>query len=338
MKKAIDVSSYQGTIDWDAVKADGVEFAVIRGGFGDDLYRQDDGQFERNWAECQRVGIPCTMYFFSYGAAKGGDITGEINHIHRLMRGKRMNCDAPIYIDVENTSGLNWRSISDEALLDMMRRYKAGLEKLGYKMGIYSSRSAFWNEKMTDPWYQENVSIWVAEYGKAVTHFDRHYDLWQYSASGSVQGIKGRVDMDWLYADFTKPAPAPAPDPAPSPAPTPEPAPAPSEQVYTVAKGDTLSGIAAKYGTTYQKLAAYNGIANPNLIHPGQKIRIPGTGTPVPAPAPSPAPAEKVYTVVKGDTLSGIAKKYGTTYQKLAAYNGIQNPNLIHPGQKIRIP
>lgn len=280
MKKAIDVSSWQGVIDWDAVKADGVEFAVIRGGLGDDIKSQDDTQFERNWKECQRVGIPCTMYLFSYAAAKKGDITGELNHIRRLMQGKTMNCSAPIYIDVENTSGLNWRSISDEELLDIMRRYKEGLAKIGYKMGIYSSRSAFWNEKMTSPWYEKNVSVWVAEYGKAVTHFDRHYDLWQYSSHGSVKGIKGRVDMDWLFADFSlsaEPAPEPEPEPTPEPTPTPEPAPAPEDDgtVYTVAKGDTLSGIAKKFGTTYQKLAAYNGIKNPNLIHPGQKIRIP---------------------------------------------------------------
>lgn len=112
------------------------------------------------------------------------------------------------------------------------------------------------------------------------------------------------------------------------------------ETVYTVKSGDTLSGIAAKYGTTYQTLAAYNGIANPNIINVGQQIRIPGTSA---APAPAPAPAtqqsgDTVYTVKSGDTLSGIAAKYGTTYQKLAAYNGISNPNIINVGQKIKIP
>lgn len=203
MKKAIDVSAYQGVIDWDAVKRDGVAFAAIRGGLGDDLYSQDDAQFERNWTECQRVGIPCTMYFFSYAAAKDGDITSELAHIRRLMRGKTMNSTAPIYIDVENTKGLDWRALSDAKMLEIMKRYKEGLEKLGFKMGIYSSRSAFWNEKMTDPWYAENVSIWVAEYANQVNNFSRPYDLWQYSSSGSVNGIKGRVDMDWLYADFS---------------------------------------------------------------------------------------------------------------------------------------
>lgn len=115
------------------------------------------------------------------------------------------------------------------------------------------------------------------------------------------------------------------------------------ETVYTVKKGDTLSAIASKYGTTYQALAAYNGISNPNVISVGQQIKIPGTAeetkqTATTTTNATTSTAETVYTVVKGDTLSSIAKKYGTTYQKLAAYNGISNPNVISVGQKIKIP
>ena len=100
---------------------------------------------------------------------------------------------------------------------------------------------------------------------------------------------------------------------------------------YTVISGDTLSGIAKKYGTTYQKIASDNGIANPNLIYPGQKLKI---YTNVSQATNS---NFVTYTVVSGDTLSGIAKKYGTTYQKIASDNGIKNPNLIYPGQKLKI-
>ena len=110
------------------------------------------------------------------------------------------------------------------------------------------------------------------------------------------------------------------------------------EQTYTVKKGDTLSGIAAKYGTTYQKLASYNGIANPNSIIVGQVIRIPGSGSTSSGGSGNVSSGEQTYTVKKGDTLSGIAAKYGTTYQKLASYNGIANPNNISVGQVIRIP
>ncbi len=92
---------------------------------------------------------------------------------------------------------------------------------------------------------------------------------------------------------------------------------------YTVKSGDTLSRIAAKYGTTVAKLVEINGIKNPNLIRVGQILRLPGGAA--------------KYTVVAGDTLSRIAAKYGTTVAKLAADNGIKNPNLIHVGQVITI-
>ena len=99
-----------------------------------------------------------------------------------------------------------------------------------------------------------------------------------------------------------------------------------TDTTYTVKAGDTLSGIAEKYGTTYQHLAQINGISNPNLIYPGQVIKINGTTT-----------NTTTYTVKSGDTLSGIAAMYGTTYQHLANINGISNPNLIYVGQVIKI-
>ena len=99
-----------------------------------------------------------------------------------------------------------------------------------------------------------------------------------------------------------------------------------TDTTYTVKAGDTLSGIAEKYGTTYQHLAEINGISNPNLIYPGQVIKINGSST-----------NTTTYTVKSGDTLSGIAAMYGTTYQHLADINGISNPNLIYVGQVIKI-
>ena len=108
------------------------------------------------------------------------------------------------------------------------------------------------------------------------------------------------------------------------------PASAASESTYTVRAGDTLSGIAAKFGTSYQAVAALNGIANPNIIHPGQVLKVSGSVS-------TPVPSEQTYMVVSGDTLSGIAAQYGTSYQHLAQINGISNPNLIHVGQVLKI-
>ncbi len=112
------------------------------------------------------------------------------------------------------------------------------------------------------------------------------------------------------------------------------PEPATSEQTYTVQPGDTLSGIASRYGTTYQALAALNGIADPNLIRAGQKLQLAGVAHAAPSAS---VQSGRTYTVQPGDTLSGIAARYATTYQHLAAVNGIENPSLIYPGEKIII-
>ena len=142
-------------------------------------------------------------------------------------------------------------------------------------------------------------------------------------------------DNDLTQFDKAASTPAPA---APS-------KPAPAPDTYTVQSGDTLSGIAYRYGTTYQHLAEINGISDPNIIRVGQVLHLTGS-----APVASSGGSYTVqagdtisgvvklstsYTVQSGDTLSGIAARFGTTYQTLAAINGIANPNLIHVGQVI---
>lgn len=213
MLKGIDVSHYQGEINWEKVKPQ-IDFAILRCGLGDDIKSQDDKQFERNYAECTRLGIPFAVYFFSYAVNKA-KVAKEIAHIKRLLNGKKIN--APVYIDIENTNGLNWRTISNADMLGIMQEFNKQLNALGYKMGIYSSRSAFWNEKMTDKWY-DSISKWVAEYGAKVNNFNRTYDIWQHTSKGRIDGISGNVDMNIMYNSiFTAEQPKPAPKPAPKP-------------------------------------------------------------------------------------------------------------------------
>lgn len=104
-----------------------------------------------------------------------------------------------------------------------------------------------------------------------------------------------------------------------------------SSTTYVVQSGDTLSGIASKFGTTYQHLASINGISDPNKIYPGQTLKISGGSS---APA---APSKQYYTIKSGDNLSSIASRYGTTVSQLCAWNGISNPNLIYAGTSIRV-
>ncbi len=118
---------------------------------------------------------------------------------------------------------------------------------------------------------------------------------------------------------------------------------------YEIQRGDTLNAIARRYGLTVKELVEANDITDPNRIFPGQKIIIPGYMVPKPKPAPEPEPQPApsppiepgdrfIYTVVSGDTLSSIAKRYGITLRELIEANDIQNPNLIRVGQKLAIP
>jgi len=103
---------------------------------------------------------------------------------------------------------------------------------------------------------------------------------------------------------------------------------------YTVMPGDTLSAIAARYGTTWQVLARLNNLPNPNIIYPGQELEIPGNDVqPIPQGMGRP-----IYVVKAGDTLGAIAARFGTTWQVLAQLNHLSDPDLIFPDQQLVLP
>ena len=107
--------------------------------------------------------------------------------------------------------------------------------------------------------------------------------------------------------------------------------------VHVVQRGENLFRIALRYGTTAQALAAANGIANTNRIYAGQRLVIPGHGN-TPSTPTQPTPSGQTYTVQRGDTLSGIARRYGVSAWALTQANSLRNPSLIYVGQVLRIP
>ena len=311
----IDVSTYQGDILWDKVKPK-IDFAILRCGYGSDIKAQDDSKFERNVSECERLNIPFAVYLYSYATTESM-IDSEVCHALRLIGNHK---PFRVYIDMEDKSTA---SLGKERLTAFAKRFCEAVKANGFEVGVYANQNWFQNFLDVKALRAAGYSIWCAKYSTEEPKISAEFDIWQYSSSGAVSGISGRVDMNRMYKDIRNVKPATVPEAAATDS--------KAETVYTVKSGDTLSGIASKYGTTYQALAKYNGIANPNVIHPGQKIKIPTNST------AKTEPQSVVYTVKSGDTLSGIASKYGTTYQKIAKDNGIANPNLIYAGQKLVI-
>lgn len=306
-KKIIDVSEHQGVINWETVKGQ-IDGAILRCGFGDDISSQDDKFWKRNADECTRLGIPFGAYIYSY-ATSMAQAESEAQHILRCVKGYKLSY--PIYLDLEEPG-------TQAGAVERAKRFGDIIEAAGYWCGIYANLN-WWNNYLPG---LDRFTKWIAQYNSTCDYTGANKDIWQYSSTGSVAGIAGNVDMNECYRDF----PADMSGGSASGVPKPTPTPSPAAKTYTVQNGDTLSGIAAKYGTTYQQIAAINGISNPNVIYPGQVLKISGA-----------APTVKTYTVKGGDTLSGIAAKYGTTYQQLAAINGISNPNVIYPGQVLKI-
>lgn len=196
---------------------------------------------------------------------------------------------------------------------------------------VYANLDWYRNVLRPAEWTDPDVLLWIARYNgdpgrPGWSH--PQLALHQHTQQGRVPGVAGNVDRNatvgsYSLAQLTLDGSAPTPAPAPPP-------PAAGGGTYTVRSGDTLSGIAAKFGTSVAALVALNAISNPNLIHPGQTLRLPGTGT-------ADGGARR-YQVRYGDTLSAIAGRYGTTVAALCARNGIANPNKIQAGQWLALP
>ena len=195
--KVIDVSEWQGKIDWPKVKADGVVGAIIRYADGDHL----DPYFDRNMSEAKANGLHIGAYIFSRSKSKTG---GENEAVRLYNACKPYAPDLPLYIDLEDAKLKSYANTVAQAFL---RKMKA----LGGRGGVYANLN-WWNNYLADTAknYSSNP-FWIAQYYDKVTHKTPSlFGMWQYSSSGSVSGITGKVDMDWLYIPYWETAPTPS--------------------------------------------------------------------------------------------------------------------------------
>lgn len=192
VSKSIDVSEHQGNIDWEKVKADGINFAILRVGYGDDLASQDDKFWERNVSECERLGIPYGVYLYSY-ATNVNEARSEANHALRLLRGRKPAY--PVYYDLEDKDAAG---LSPQVLGQMAKTFNDTVSAAGYKVGVYANLY-WWNSKLTDPVFDNPAwSKWVAQYN-VTNDYGKPYDMWQSTSSGRVNGINGNVDLNfWM--------------------------------------------------------------------------------------------------------------------------------------------
>lgn len=193
MTKGIDVSKWQGVIDWQAVKAAGCDFAILRAGLGNRA-SQRDVTFDQNYNGAKAAGIPVGCYWYSY-ADGVQDAKAEAAACLEVIKGKQF--EFPVYYDLEDkTTAVLGKVINTQ----MVKAFCGALEKAGYFAGLYSYTSYMrsyldWKE------LAKLYTIWLADYR---TIYDKEIprDMHQYTSSGAWNGINGRVDTNNCIKDF----------------------------------------------------------------------------------------------------------------------------------------
>lgn len=190
MLKGIDVSRYQSDIDWQKVKAAGVQFAIIKAGYGKYAY-QEDPCFEDNIKGAYNAGIPVGVYWYSY-ADTVAEAKQEAEVCLTVIKPYKDKITLPVFFDQEYEPAIlaAGNSIRTQCCVAFIQV----IEAAGYKAGLYGSQD-WLDNKIDDSQIPETATVWVAQYGNECTYKGR-YTIWQYTSSGKVNGISGRVDVN----------------------------------------------------------------------------------------------------------------------------------------------
>lgn len=304
-KFGCDVSEHNSDINWDIVKSH-IDFAILRiGWIGNKNNHTIDKKFERNYNECKRLGIPVGVYVYCYSNNEETIKSGARWTLEKL-NGKTL--ELPVYIDMEDNS---IKGLGKDILTNLCIAFNTEIEKGGKWAGVYANRDWF-NNYLNKDEIKRRYTTWIATYCAGTNKYEGEYDMWQNSSNGHIDGINGRVDTNYMYRDLISEI-------------------GNTEQINndntpvqnTVSVVDlAYEVINGKYGNGEDRKNALGSLyeevqAKVNEILNSKK--------------------ETTYIVKRGDTLSSIAKKYGTTYQEIARKNGISNPNKIYVNQKLKI-
>lgn len=314
----IDVSGYQedSVAYFQRAKDQGVMGVVVKLTEGS----EDGSTYVNPRAEAQirnaaTVGLRVSCYHFARYTSNA-DAQNEARFFVKIAKQYGITSDTRMVDDAEVHSVADYNSATSAFLNEV--------KALGYtNVGLYSMKSFFTSGILNSHGFGE-AKIWDAGYGITDLGID-NAAAWQWTDNGLGMNVDTSYDFDGAFTVGSSNSGTVPSTPIPAPQPV-EHVGHPATGTYTVQPGDTLSAIAAKFGTTYQILSAINGIGDPNQIWPGQVLKVTGT-----------ASQESTYYVQAGDTLSAIATKFGTTVSSLASLNHISNPNVIYVGQKIYV-
>lgn len=196
VRLGIDVSKWNGEIDWEIVKAEGVDFAIIRCGYrgSSSGWLIEDPFFYKNLTGAKKAGVKVGLYFFTQ-ATSPVEAVEEASMVVSLLGDTEI--DYPVFIDIEGAGG-NGRAdnLDAAARTAIANAFCRTIRNAGLDAGVYSSRYWYYNNLNADE--LDTLRIWLAEYRDTPLYTGR-YDMWQYTSSGSVAGIEGRVDLNVSY-------------------------------------------------------------------------------------------------------------------------------------------
>jgi GH25 family lysozyme M1 (1,4-beta-N-acetylmuramidase) len=266
--QGLNVSEFQGTVDWEQVKSAGFQFAMLCAGHGFGIL---DRQFQRNAAECNRIGLPIGAYWICHALnpeAARQEADGCINTISTY------HLEYPVCYNIEQTAfsyaAQHGVSITPGLVTQFVQNFCSRIEELGYYAMFYSNRNFLSTYFTSDSF--NRYGLWYSSLNIPLDN--TNCSIWQYSHEGHIPGIENDVDLNIGFVDFPEIIHREGLnhlDGSPlSPASTVQ-----NYITYIIQSGDTLGKIAQRYDTTYQILAALNDIPDPDIIYPGQTIRVP---------------------------------------------------------------
>ncbi len=316
--EGIDVSNWQGYIDYMQVKNDGIDIVYIKSSQGENIV---DSYFRINYNNAKENGLKVGFYHF-LTARNEEEAIRQADFFASVISNTEPDCK--LAMDFESFGELTVTEVNNISRV-FLERLK---EITGKEVIIYSDTFNASNVFRED--LAQNYPLWIAEYGVEFPR-ETNWEFWegfQYTSRGEVNGIRGYVDRDKfteqiLLQDTSQIAQTGNPENYNQ------------DTTYIVQRGNTLSGIASKYGTTVKELVVLNNIKNPNLIFPGEEFKVPINGNPT--NEITYGTKHIVYTVKRGDTLSEIALRFNTTVKEIAEMNHIRNVNLIYIGERLRI-